>query len=110
MTKTIVSPAAAAAAALAAALPDFLTENADGSMIIDFGDRPATIDGGEVKELTMREPLVSDQMASRQGSANAGEAEIKLIANLCEIAPDSVGGLTMRQYGRCQAALSFLTG
>lgn len=83
----------------------WLSENSDGSMTIKFDDRPLKIDGAEVKSINMREPTVQDQLTASQGTTGAADAEITLIANLCEQAPDTIKAITSRQYRRLQAAL-----
>ncbi|WP_171178669.1 phage tail assembly protein [Ruegeria sp. HKCCD8929] len=80
------------------------TEQPDGSMLIDFTDRPLNLDGTDVRKLTMREPTVEDQIAARQHGDDSAEAEIAMFANLVELAPDQVRKLTMRQYVRLQEA------
>ena len=89
---------------------EWIVENEDGSVTIKFDDRPLKIDGTEVKSLQMREPTVDDQLIADKGSSSAAEGEIALIANLCEIAPEMVRGITMRQYRRLQTALSGFIG
>ncbi|WP_420023775.1 phage tail assembly protein [Cereibacter azotoformans] len=73
--------------------PDFLTENPDGSVAI-------TLRSGRV--LTMREPTVGDQLATKGSNE---EREIALVGNLCTMAPDEVRSLSLRDYRRVQAAL-----
>lgn len=80
-----------------------ITDNPDGSKSIDFTDIPLTIDGTEVKSVTMREPMVDDQLAVDH-IQSVGRSEVTIIANLCELAPDAIGALKMRQYGRLQDA------
>jgi len=89
-------------------VPDWLTENDDGSVTVDFGDRAPNIDGTKVREITMREPTVEDQVTAQKGR-NAAEAEIALIASLTEVSPQALRGMTLRQYGRVQTALQLFT-
>ncbi len=89
---------------------EWIVENEDGSVTVKFDDRPLKIDGTEVKSLQMREPTVDDQLIADKGSSSAAEGEIALIANLCEVAPETVRGITMRQYRRLQTALSGFIG
>ena len=75
---------------------------------IDFSDRPLMIDGVEVKSLEMREPTVGDQLAvDKLGSA--AEKEIAMFANLCEVAPEVLHGLKLKQYGKLQDAYADFT-
>lgn len=83
----------------------YITDNADGSKTIDFSDRPVRIDGTEVKQLTMREPTVDDEMTGQQmGKGNDREAECIIFANLTGLAPDNIKGLKLREYKRLQVA------
>ena len=75
---------------------------------IDFSDRPITIDGTEVKSLEMREPTVGDQLAVDKLSS-AAEKEVAMFANLCEIAPATLHGLSIKQYGKLQDAYADFT-
>ena len=83
-----------------------IIENADGSVTVKFDDRPLKIDGTAVKSLNMREPTVNDQLVARKSGLGDEEAEVNMIANLCELPPDAVRGMTMRQYVRLQEALA----
>lgn len=77
----------------------------DGSMEIDFSDRPLKIDGTEVKKLVMREPDVNDQITAKNASSSdPAEAEIAMFANLVELPPEHVRVFKLRQYSRLQAA------
>ena len=87
-----------------------IIENADGSVTVKFDDRPLKIDGTEVKSLTLREPTVEDQLIARKSGADPAEAEVVLTANLCDLAPETVRGFTMRQYNRLQTALAGFIG
>lgn len=86
------------------AIPDFLTENDDGSITVDFGSRAPSIDGTKVEKLTLREPTVDDQIAAQKGRG-AAEAEVALLSTLAEISPEAIRAMTLRQYGRLQAVL-----
>ncbi|WP_299144152.1 phage tail assembly protein [uncultured Tateyamaria sp.] len=90
-------------------LPEWLTEEDDGSVTVSFKDmkRKPEIDGTEVSELRMREPSVMDQLSQEKKHRNKGDAEIALIANLTEQSPDAIQGLKMKQYNRCAVALAF---
>lgn len=77
--------------------PDYITENEDGSVAI-------TLLNG--RTLTMREPTVEDQLATKGSDA---EREITLVANLCALSPTEVKSLSLKNYRRVQAALVFLS-
>jgi hypothetical protein len=87
-------------------LPSYL-KRTDGAVSIEFTDIPAKIDGGSVLELVMREPRVQDQLSVEGKSAM--RAEVAVFANLCDLPPEAIAGLSLKQYGRLQEAYaSFL--
>ena len=60
------------------------------------------------KEVTMREPKVRDMMILDEIEGE-GHKELALIANLCQLPPEDVMDLTMKDYKNLQkAAQSFL--
>ena len=76
--------------------PDYITENADGSVTVTLND------GSTV---TMREPKVEDQLATK---GTTEERELAMIGNLSGKTPAEVRGMTIRNYRRVQAGLGFL--
>ena len=66
--------------------------------------RPMEIDGAQVKKLRMREPTVADQLASEEMKGGEAAKEITMLANLCEVAPDDIKRLTLKDYKKVQAA------
>lgn len=83
--------------------PDYLAENADGSVTISLR-AGVSIDGARVRALTMREPTVDDQLTAEKVKGSPAEREVTLFANLCEVAPGDIRGMSMRDYGRLQEA------
>lgn len=73
-----------------------------GAVDIDLS-RPIEIDGASVSALRMREPTVGDQLAVQDIRGDAMQ-ELTLFANLCEITPNDVKRLSMRDYRKLQAA------
>jgi len=67
-------------------------------------DYPITVAGAETKELNMRRPKVRDlRDAQKAGkSATDAEVEIRLFANLCEVAPSVIEELDMADYSKVQ--------
>lgn len=66
---------------------------------------------GGVQHVEMREPTVQDLLTAElqsKGKSNA-EQEITMFANLCEIAPDFIKGLGLRDYGRLQDSYRLFT-
>ncbi len=66
--------------------------------------RPLEIDGAQVKKLRMREPTVADQLASEEMKGGEAAKEIAMLANLCEVTPDDIKRLTLKDYKKVQAA------
>ncbi|WP_324617448.1 phage tail assembly protein [Microvirga alba] len=66
--------------------------------------RPMEIDGAQVKKLRMREPTVGDQLASEEFKGGEAAKEIAMLANLCEVSPDDIKRLTLKDYKRLQGA------
>ena len=62
------------------------------------------IDGAKVNVLTMREPTVQDTLAMDNIKGSSSDKEIGYFANLCQISPDDIKGMTQRDYGRLQKA------
>ncbi|MFG6501247.1 phage tail assembly protein [Sulfitobacter sp. 1A15106] len=91
-----------------AGLPAYITEDADGSLSVDLV-RGLKISGAKVTQLKLREPTLDDQLASQKVGENA-DAEVALIANLAEIAPEELRAAKMRDYARLQEALGFFYG
>ena len=73
--------------------PDYITENPDGGVTVELR-------GG--RKITMREPTVGDQLATK---GTPEQREIAMVSNLCEIAPDEIKAMTARDYRRLQQAL-----
>ena len=63
---------------------------------------PIVIDGTEVRALQMRRSKVKDQVLAAKMGGSEEEKEIRLFANLCEIAPDNVEELDMKDYQKIQ--------
>jgi hypothetical protein len=80
-----------------------MSDQQTGSIDIELS-KPLDIDGAKVNVLTMREPTVADQM--NNDSVKGGDAikEVTMLANLCQITPDQLKSLTLRDYKKVQAA------
>lgn len=77
--------------------PEYIAENPDGSVTITLTDGST---------MTMREPLVEDQLATKGTNE---DRELALVGNLTGKTPAEVRGLRIRDYRRVQAALGFLS-
>ena len=72
--------------------------------------RPIEIDGVQVTMLRMREPTVADQLAIDDMKGGSAIKEVTLAANLCDVTPDDIKRLTLRDYGKIQNAFSGFIG
>ena len=63
---------------------------------------PVTVAGEAVTRLTMRPPRARDSRDAQRGAGSAGDMEIRLFANLCEVAPAVIEDLHMADYQRVQ--------
>lgn len=75
----------------------------EGFVDIDLS-RPLAVDGTEVKQLRMREPTVADQLVSEEMKGTDSVKEIAMLSNLCEVTPDDIKKLSLRDYKKVQAA------
>lgn len=67
------------------------------------------IDGAKVTVIRMREPTVADQEVSSVIKGTDAQREIQTFATLCELAPDDIRKLKLRDYKRLQDAfLNFI--
>ena len=65
---------------------------------------PVSVAGETHEALTMRRPKVRDvKSAERSGGGSNAETEIRLFANLCEVAPAVIEELDLADYERLQA-------
>lgn len=87
---------------------DKTTPNADGSVTIEL-TKGITVAGAMVHSLRMREPTVGDQLASDRAGGSDADKELAMMANLCQVAPADLHGLSLRDYKRVQGVfLGFL--
>lgn len=61
---------------------------------------PVTVAGESVTRLTMRPPRARDSRDAQRGAGSTGDMEIRLFANLCEVAPAVIEDLHMADYQR----------
>ncbi|WP_306168636.1 phage tail assembly protein [Halomonas sp. MMSF_3323] len=66
------------------------------------------IDGARVQTITMREPTVADQLAVDGIKGNALR-EITFFANLCDLTPDDIKQLPLRDYRKLAEAFEGFT-
>jgi hypothetical protein len=75
----------------------------DGTIRLQY---PLSVDGMVIESLTMRRPLVRDRLVAEKASGSEVEKEIRLIANLCEMAPQHIELLDLADYGKLQECLA----
>lgn len=83
--------------------PEWMKQNADGSVDITLS-RPADIGGAKTSAVRMREPTVGDQEVASAMEGTDAAREISVFANLCQLAPDDIRKLPLRDYKRLQTA------
>lgn len=89
--------------------PDYLKPAADGSFIDITLLRGIDVDGAKVTALRMREPTVADQETAVSMEGSNATMEIIYLANLCEITPDQIRKLSVRDFKRMQEAYAVFT-
>ena len=65
-------------------------------------DYPVDSDGVKTDTLTMRRAKVKDQVATDRIGGSDAEKEVRLFANLCEVAPATIEDLDMSDYKKLQ--------
>ena len=65
---------------------------------------PVTVDGHAYAELVMRRATKRDDLNVRRAKGDPADQEIRMFANLCEIAPDVVEELDLGDYLAIQTA------
>lgn len=73
-------------------------------------NRPLDVDGTKVTALRMREPTVADQLAMDEYKGGDVAKELFTLANLCQVTPDDLKKLTLKDYKKVQNAfLDFIS-
>lgn len=68
---------------------------------------PVTLSGGnEIKDVTMREPLVRDRIAHSKDRGNEEEKEARMIALLCNLSEQDIWLLTAADYAQLTDAFN----
>ncbi|ODC01210.1 hypothetical protein A3197_01620 [Candidatus Thiodiazotropha endoloripes] len=65
-------------------------------------DYPVTVKAAEYKTLKMRRPKVKDQLVAERGGVTQAERETVLFANLCDVSPEVIEELDMKDYAKLQ--------
>ena len=76
-----------------------------------IAEYPVVLDGQEVTELQIRRAKARDSRDAQRGGGGSADNEIRLFANLCEVAPAVIEELDMADYMRLQKVYEgFLSG
>lgn len=67
---------------------------------------PITVNGVKNTVLSMRRPTVGDYLTSVDSKRSNQESEVRLIADLCSMAPDDIKKLDMQDYLKLQDVLA----
>ncbi len=59
---------------------------------------PKTVDGETYEQLTMRREIAGDSRDAQRGGGMPAEIEMRLFANLCEVAPGVIEQLDLGNY------------
>lgn len=87
--------------------PDYLKE---GAGFIDVTLKsPAKTSAGEVSMIRVREPTAGDLVNFQEATGSDAKKEIDQFAHLCELTPEDIRGLTLRNYVRLQEAFKLFT-
>ena len=90
-------------------LPDYITENPDGSLTVQLG-RKLAIGGASVDTVTMREVTLGDRIVATKSAAGL-EVDAVLAANVIDGAtPAEMHALPSRVFERLQDGLRHFLG
>lgn len=65
-------------------------------------DYPVTVKATEYNSLKMRRPKVKDALAAEKAGVTQAERETVLFANLCDVSPEVIEELDMKDYEKLQ--------
>ena len=65
-------------------------------------DYPIELNGETISELHMRRPKVKDQMRISKQATSDEEKELKMFVDLCEVAPEVIEELDLKDYLKVQ--------
>lgn len=66
--------------------------------------RSLNVGGAPVTTLRMREPTVRDNLAHDKAKGTDAEKELAMFCNLCEMSPEQIEALPLRDYRRLSVA------
>ena len=65
---------------------------------------PVEVNGERFEQLSIRAPRVRDLLMASKFDGSDEEKEVRIFANLCEVPPEVVEELTIRDYQQLQKA------
>lgn len=71
--------------------------------------KPRNVEGTDTAVVRMREPTVADMERFQDDKGTDAQREVRMIANLCEISPDTLRSFPLRDYARLQAGFAVFT-
>lgn len=83
---------------------EWLKELEDGRVQVEFTGGGMTVSGAKVQTVSMREPTIDDHLTVSEMKASETIQELHMLANLCEVAPEDIRTLSIRNYKRLTAA------
>lgn len=69
-------------------------------------ESPIRANGIEVKTLALRRPIVADSIAAESFQGTDTQKELQLFANLCEVPPEDLQKLDLKDFRRLQEVVS----
>ena len=63
------------------------------------------VEGTTVRQLTMRRPTVRDQLGYEEGKGSEARRVVNMLANLCEVSPDTILQLDNSDFARLSKIL-----
>ena len=71
---------------------------------------PVVHEGQTISTLTMRRPLARDSRDAQRGGGSPADAEMRLFANLCEVAPGVLEEMDLGDYLKLQKQFEVFLG
>ena len=65
---------------------------------------PLTVNGAPVTQVNLRRPKVRDMRAAQKAGGSNADVEIRLLTNLCELAPSDFDDMDVVDYLKIQKA------
>ena len=79
-------------------------DRSKGTVVVNLR-HPKTVDGETCEQLTMRREIAGDSRDAQRGGGTPAEIEMRLFANLCEVAPGVIEQLGLGNYRQTAGAV-----